>query len=213
MKKFISNIFRLLAQRFFKERSGPRIETRIRAMSLVCVGAIACASGCASVAVKKLPAGGDDSMEGIRFYRPVPYLMVSEASSEPKQSNTSTSSSPGSSPAPTLQFTIVWMPDLSQEYAIRTNSGLVSIEFNPTLENGWNLTGLNAKVDSKTGELLTAVAGLVPKATAAAPRPAAAGSTLKPGMYPFVFERDRSKPNYGRIVGIDVAHPIFTVWQ
>ncbi len=110
-----------------------------------------------------------------------------------------------------LQFTVVWMPDLSQEYIIRARPGLGSVAFNPTLENGWNLTGLNASADSKTAELLTALAGFMPKALTGAGGPGAA--RFKPGMYRFLFQTDANKPNYGQLVGVDWDHPVFAISQ
>ena len=51
------------------------------------------------------------------------------------------------------------LPDKSEEYAITMNSGLWgSVSANPSLQDGWNLTSLDAKADSKTAETLTAFA-------------------------------------------------------
>ena len=180
--------------------TAPKI--RLAAVIALCLLAVAVFTGCAAVTVKKIPRGDAGSVEGIRFYRPVPYLMVSHGSAD--------SGKPSANEGVTLQFTIVWMPDLSQEYAIQAKSGpFGSVTFNPTLKDGWNLTGLNATVDSKTAELLTAVRGLVPKAWLAPNLPAA--ENLKPGMYRFVFQTDASKPNYGQLDHIDWANPVFTI--
>src|SRR5207249_10507047 len=157
--------------------------------------------GCASVIVRKVPVTNPVDIEGLRFYRPTPYLLVSEVASESKESTATRASQANS-----LQFSIVWMPDLSEEYVIRAKPGLGSIEYSPTLENGWNLTGLNAKADSKAAELLTAVAGLIPKAAPGRPEQAPA---LKPGMYPFEFEMDQHSPNYGHLKRI--GDPIFVI--
>jgi hypothetical protein len=181
-------------------------DIRYAVVVFLCLATISTTLGCAKVIVKRVPYGNNDSIEGVRFYRPVPYFVVSEASG-----GGSTQGSGGSSGSRTLQFTITWMPDLSQEYAIQLRPGLGSVGFNPTLENGWNLTGLNATVDSKAGELLTTVAGLIPKAAAERSLAATGGPSLKPGMYPFLFEQDRNSPNYGRLKGIDLAHPVFTI--
>jgi hypothetical protein len=174
----------------------------------LCALGIAFLVGCASVAVRKVSAGDTDSLEGVRFYRPAPYLVVSASSSDSKQ--TSAQAAKGSS-TETLQYAVVWMPDLSQEYVIQVKSGLGSVTFNPTLENGWNLTGLNATTDSKTAELLTALTGLVPKTltSAAGLKPA----KVVPGMYRLVFQTDRNQPNYGQLIGVDFQHPIFTTAQ
>ena len=161
--------------------------------------------GCASVAVRKVPSAKRNDTVGLRFYRPTPYLVVSEAASttnEAKQPASSQNTQGG------LQFSIVWMPDLSEEYVVDAKPGLGSVEFNPTLENGWNLTSLNSKVDSKAAELLTAVAALIPKVAAAhGEKP----TTIRPGMYRFEFERDQSSPNYGQLKSADFEHPIFVI--
>ena len=164
-------------------------------------------TGCASIIVQKLPKQNADSMEGIRFYRPAPYLVISAGSNGSKQSSANGKIATSNM----LQFTVVWMPDLSQEYIIRAKPGLGSVAFNPTLENGWNLTGLNASADSKTAELLTALAGFMPKALTGAGGPGAA--QLKPGMYRFLFQTDANKPNYGQLVGVDWDHPVFAIPQ
>lgn len=174
---------------------------------LVCASATVCMSGCASVVVKKVPPENSESIEGVRFYRPVPYLLVSEAASS--ESASPAAKSPIRSASRFLQFTIIWMPDLSQDYTIQTKPGLGSIEFNPALEDGWKLTSLNGKVDSKAAEILAAVGTVVPKASAKGV-PEVAGHRLVPGMYAFQFDRDRKSPTYGRLTGIDLAHPIFT---
>jgi hypothetical protein len=164
--------------------------------------------GCASVTVRKVPTGDNDSLEGVRFYRPAPYLMVSDSSSESKQTSAQAAKGPS---AKTLQYSVIWMPDLSQEYVIQVKSGLGSVTFNPTLENGWNLTGLNATADSKTAELLTALTGFVPKAlsSAAGVKPA----KVTPGMYRLVFQTDRKQQNYGQLIGVDFQHPVFAIGQ
>ncbi|WP_371420518.1 hypothetical protein [Tardiphaga sp.] len=74
------------------------------------------------------------------------------------------------------------LPDKSEEYAITMDAGFGTAEADPTLQDGWNLTGLTGKAHSKTAENLTAVASLVksiaPGAGVLAFKPgAAAGGT------------------------------------
>lgn len=102
---------------------------------------------CAEVTVRKVT--GD--AEGIRFYRPAPYLQVSEAAD---------------AQATRLQFSIVWLPDYKEEYVVQGHPGFGSVTFKPTLADGWNLTGMEAGADSKTVDVLTALAGVLPKASA-----------------------------------------------
>jgi hypothetical protein len=165
-------------------------------------------TGCASVTVKKVPAGDLGNLEGIRFYRPTPYLLISDASNDSGDSARASEKGPNAS-ANKVQFSIVWMPDLSQEYIIQAKPGLGSVSFNPTLENGWNLTGLNATADSKAAELLTALAGFIPKTLMGATSSRAPAG--KPGMYRLLFQTDPNKPNFGQLVGVDWEHPVFSI--
>jgi len=105
-----------------------------------------------------------DNTEGLRFYRPAPYLQVSEAAD-----TTDGGSKSGGAQATRLQFSIVWLPDYKQEYIVQSHPGFGSVTFKRTLADGWNLTGMEASMDSKTAEILTALAGLLPKATRAQP--------------------------------------------
>ncbi len=146
---------------------------------------LAMLTGCASVVVKKIPTGS--TMDGIHFYRPAPYLMVSSDASKE------------------LQFKIVWMPDKSEEYIIQAKPGLGSVSFNPTLENGWNLTGLNATVDTKTAEILTALPGLISGAAGMRAAPVEGKKfNIEPGMYPLRFEG-------GKLIGVEWDKAVFRI--
>jgi hypothetical protein len=57
---------------------------------------------------------------------------------------------------------IIWLPDRSEEYAISMNSGLWgSSSAKPQLQDGWNLTSLDASADSKTAEVLNGFAAVL----------------------------------------------------
>ena len=59
---------------------------------------------------------------------------------------------------------------------------------NPTLKDGWNLTGLSATADSKTAELITAATGLV-GAVGKIPLVAAGQKNpICPGLYPLLID-------------------------
>lgn len=62
---------------------------------------------------------------------------------------------------------------------------------------------------TKAAELLTAVAGLIPKTGMMTGF--AKECKLDPGMYPFLFDKDKTSSNYGRLNGVDCEHPIFRV--
>ncbi len=60
-----------------------------------------------------------------------------------------------------------WLPDFSEEYSIRAKTGIGKNETSFKLENGWNLTELNVKIDSRVPENIEATAKLleaIPKA-------------------------------------------------
>lgn len=107
--------------------------------------------------------------DGLRFYRPHPYLLVTEGSDG-------------------IKSQIVYLPDKSQEYVVRQNVGIGSSDLSLTLENGWNLTALGHKLDTKVPETLTALAGLA-KLGAAADIPPGTKSTpsAKIGLYRVIF--------------------------
>lgn len=100
---------------------------------------------------------------GIRYYRPKPYLFISPAAEsvavEKKEDKTVTTTEGVADKY--VQIQLQWLPDFSEEYAINIRSGLGTNETEITLENGWNLTGLNTKLDSQTDENITAVAELI----------------------------------------------------
>jgi len=60
-----------------------------------------------------------------------------------------------------VSIQLQWLPDFAEEYAIDIRSGLGVNETELTLENGWNLTSLNTKLDSQTDENITAFANLL----------------------------------------------------
>ena len=104
---------------------------RIAMFLLVVLGPAA--TGCSTVSVHRVKPG-DARTPGIRYYRPAPYLVVSEG-----------------------KASIVYLPDRSEEYAITQHAGLGSRKLEVTLTDGWNLTKLGADagaVPDKAIELL-----------------------------------------------------------
>ncbi|HEY0702224.1 MAG TPA: hypothetical protein VGD60_05600 [Candidatus Acidoferrales bacterium] len=166
-------------------------------MRLTCVFvAAAVLGGCASVKVVRVdPARVDapyadankQQTTGVLFYRPRPYLMVTQGppAADPKPSGGSARTAKPGATEPTLSVQIVWLPDYSQEYEIQAHPGVGSVTFNPTLKDGWNLAGLSATVDSKTAELITAASGM---AGAFAPR-TAGSKPICTGLYPIMVDR------------------------
>lgn len=115
-----------------------------------------CLSGCAPrVKVKPHPSPYD---KGIRYYRPKPYLLVTSAG------ESSTTKSGEITTTPNERFVNIqlqYLPDFEEEYAIEVKSGMGIADVNIALEDGWNLTSINQKLDSQTDENLQAAASLM----------------------------------------------------
>ena len=148
---------------------------RFRMLSL----SIAVLVGCSHVTIRRVI--GDDDVTGARFYRPWPYLLVSgpEVAADPKATATSR--------AATSRASIVYLPDLCNEYVIHPWVGLGSVEVKATLDDGWNLTSLGATQDSKIPEAITAFTGLLGGSAKLAERFTATRDgepvPLAPGLY------------------------------
>ncbi|MDG4881999.1 hypothetical protein [Mesorhizobium sp. WSM4884] len=154
---------------------------------------IACAagevflSGCANVSVTRVTSY---NQPGLRYWRPAPYLALEETSESGKT---------------TCNAKIVMLPDKSEEYAITMNAGVGTASANPQLQDGWNLTGLNASADSKTNENITALASLAkvlvplaaPGAASPAPRKTQVVRSNCHGLYRMVFD-----PVTGQVIGV-----------
>jgi hypothetical protein len=124
-------------------------------------------SSCAGVRIVKI-THENPYEEGIRFYAPYPYLWVTKDTSG------------------NLQATIVWLPNKSEEYAIKVKSGIGSIDTKFTLENGWNLTQFGQTMDSKTPELITALTGSLKDIKGVFEK--VREEELHVGLYMFIFD-------------------------
>ena len=125
---------------------------------------VAC-GGCASVAVTRLSKDAD-YREGVRFYRPQPYLLVStKGSDRPAQ--------------------IVWLPKKDEEYVLRVRSGLGAVDAKFALQDGWNLTEYGESRDPQTGDILPAAVGLAKVEALTAAQPS---EDLPPGLYAIEFD-------------------------
>jgi hypothetical protein len=110
---------------------------------------------------------------------------------------------PEQKPVQQLSVQIVWLPDYSQEFEIQAHPGLGSVTMNPTLKDGWSLTGLNATVDTKTAELITAATGLVKALPLTALR-AEEQKTYCTGLYPMNVDMST-----GLIIGLGKPVVVF----
>jgi hypothetical protein len=115
-------------------------------------------TACTTTTVTKNPTDCD---QGIRYYRPKPYLLIQPTGTPSDQF---------------VSISLHYLPDFSEEYSIRVRAGLGINETNIALQDGWNLTQISQKLDSQFDENLGAVADLIgalPIPTAAKSRDAA----------------------------------------
>jgi hypothetical protein len=124
-------------------------------------------SACATVTITKV----DDStyMDGLRFYRPELFLLVTEDEN-----------------GNFLKASVISLPDKTQEYVLRNTVGIGAVEASATLDGGWNLTALGASVDSKVPDMITALSGILPS-----PGTRLSTGSLKLGLYRIVFDRGK----------------------
>ena len=99
--------------------------------------------GCAPrVKIVKNPSDCD---EGVRYYRPKPYLLIT----------------PSEKVDQSVQIALQYLPDFSQEYAVNVRPGLGIASVKLELKDGWNLTSINQELDSQSDEIVEAAADLV----------------------------------------------------
>ncbi len=136
-------------------------------------------AGCSGVEIRQITKQ-KPYVEGLRFYRPHPYLWVTRDGDKSEA----------------LRATIIWLPDKSQEYVARIAPGLGKVDAKITLENGWNLTSFNESREPETAAIMTALAGYLKLASPLLTGPNTKG-VLRPGLYEFSFN-----PETGLIDGI-----------
>jgi len=102
----------------------------LRLVMLVTLGVLV--SGCATAEIKKIDP--DSDAEGLRFFQPRPYLLVSAKTVD------STS----------VEYTteIVWLPDYSEAYVVKPSGRIGKADLTVTLTNGWNLTNFTLNRDA-----------------------------------------------------------------
>lgn len=124
-------------------------------VTIACLCIVTALVGCAPrVRVRKNPTDHDT---GVRYYRPKPYLLITPAV-ETAGSGEAAVSTP-SDKYVTLE--LKYLPDFSEEYSINVSPGLGVANVEISLEEGWNLTGINQQLDSKFSENLQAVGSLI----------------------------------------------------
>lgn len=100
-------------------------------------------TGCVLPRTRVLKNPGED-FEGLRYYRPKPYLLIGPSEKNPK----------------TVDIVLQYLPDYEEEYGIQIRSGLGINDTTVELVNGWQLKSLNAETDSQFAKNLTAITGL-----------------------------------------------------
>lgn len=132
---------------------------------MIACSALALSLGCASIEVVKITDENRATAEGIRYWRPAPYLTVFGEKDG------------------TCSVKIIYLPDPSEEYAIRATAGFGAASLKPTLANGWNLTAFDSSVDSKAADVLGAFSKAVSPAGARTEEKPAQYTTIRPGLY------------------------------
>jgi hypothetical protein len=125
-------------------------------------------SACAGVTVDRVRSDAD-YRGGVRFYRPQPYLLVTDAKGA-------------------IETSIVYLPKTSEEYVLRVRPGLNGVDAKANFDQGWNLTSLGDARTNGAAEILTAVGGLARSAAAFQGALAEPAEPLAPGLYAIEFD-------------------------
>ncbi len=142
--------------------------------------------GCSTVEINKI---NDSTYSGgLRFYRPDLYLLVTEDTTKDKDGTTKT----------TQTTKIIPLPNKNEEYVIKPVPRLGTVDASATLTDGWNLSVLGAKVDTKIPETITALTGTLSAVASLAKgmKAEAKPKPLEPGLYRIDFN------NNGQVSGI-----------
>ncbi len=146
-------------------------------------------TACTTVSITPVDKDGtaiDKGVDGVTFYRPKPYLLITATSNDTKEisEDSEKNNTPQIKKSKEIkkhsdnltlancnyQIKLIYLPDFSHGYVISVNNwwrmfGTATMA--PQLENGWMLKSLNSKVDSKTPETISAVAELATAVTGA----------------------------------------------
>lgn len=150
---------------------------------IVFLASVLCFCGCAQVQVKRL-AANDTATEGVRFYAPQPYLLVT-IMGDPTIETVSKSS------ASQFQSQIIWLPKMNEQYVVNVKPGLGTADGSIKLENGWMLSELGSSIDSKGPETMAAISGAIKDASGLLKVTAPGGGTetvLGAGLYRIEFD-------------------------
>lgn len=147
----------------------------MRALTTTLIVAASFTAACAHVDVHRVSAQDRDnpSLKGVRYYEPWPYLLVTQQDTDK---------------GPVYSSSIVYLPCRAREFVADVRPGWGTAEGTVELKDGWMLSSLGSKLDSKGPETITAVTGLLGALTGGTK--AAAGPQLAPGLYRIEFDEN-----------------------
>ena len=135
------------------------------------------AIGCSRVVVE--PYSADKYKDGLRFYRPQPYILVSEKEDDKGKVTGN-------------NISVIYLPDPTQEYVLRSETWIGTVTMKPTLADGWNLVALESTVDPKFAETINALVGAAKLGVAPGAKvaPGKDVTAPRPGLYKLVLPKN-----------------------
>lgn len=120
---------------------------------------LAVALGCSACLGPKLEARRiqSDEQEGMPYYLPRPYLVVSRNFHAIQATGKVTTPNKPDADVAVHAYQIVYLPDRCNQYGLSVSRGIGTLETRIELEEGWKLTGTSLEIDSKTPETIAAM--------------------------------------------------------
>jgi nitrogen fixation protein len=159
-------------------QQAPNPDSNVRSIMRTLPSALIVASivmvGCARVEVRPVqPSERDDpNLKGVRFYEPWPYLQVTKQTTDKGD---------------VYSTAIVYLPRTNREFVFKVIPGWGTVDGSIALADGWRLTSMGAKMDSKMPETITALTGLIGTIGLGA-KESASPPLLEPGLYRVEFD-------------------------
>lgn len=161
----------------------------MRAITIV-LSVLVCLGGCAAVKVVPVKPGEQFDTEGVRFWAPHPYLLVTEGPpEEPARNDGEIAADRREEITKTY---LIWLPNPAKEYAVQIKPGAGSNKAQIELKDGWMLVKYNQETDTKVPETIEQMTGAFKAiASVALLGPdRATPQEMEPGLYRFVFNED-----------------------
>ena len=99
-----------------------------------------------------------DTQEGMPYYLPKPYLLVSKNFRPFQTAGKAATTSKPDADKTLYGYEIIYLPDRCNQYGLKVSRGIGTLETRIELEDGWKFTGTSLKTDSKTPETIGAIA-------------------------------------------------------